>query len=74
MLLHALRFGPRGFLLGTKRGDQPFEPVADMIAQGLSGSGGIADRERIQDLLNRRPREVEVDVDAYLRRLTEDEA
>lgn len=32
------------------------------------------DNERIQDLLNRRPREVEVDVDAYLRRLTEDEA
>jgi phospholipid/cholesterol/gamma-HCH transport system ATP-binding protein len=27
--------------------------------------------ERIQDLLNRRPREVEVDVDAYLKRLTE---
>jgi phospholipid/cholesterol/gamma-HCH transport system ATP-binding protein len=30
--------------------------------------------ERIQDLLNRRPREVEVDVDDYLRRLTEEEA
>jgi phospholipid/cholesterol/gamma-HCH transport system ATP-binding protein len=29
--------------------------------------------ERIQDLLNRRPREVEVDVDGYLRRLTEEE-
>jgi phospholipid/cholesterol/gamma-HCH transport system ATP-binding protein len=26
--------------------------------------------ERIQDLLNRRPRELEVDVDAYLHRLT----
>ncbi len=33
-----------------------------------------SDNERIQDLLNRRPREVEVDVDAYLRRLTEEEA
>ena len=30
--------------------------------------------ERIQDLLNRRPREVSVDADAYLRRLTEEEA
>jgi phospholipid/cholesterol/gamma-HCH transport system ATP-binding protein len=33
-----------------------------------------ADNERIQDLLNRRPREVEVDADAYLRRLTEEES
>ena len=31
------------------------------------------DNERIQDLLNRRPREVEVNVDEYLRRLTEEE-
>lgn len=30
--------------------------------------------ERVQDLLNRRPREIEVDVDAYLRRLTEEQA
>ncbi len=30
--------------------------------------------ERIQDLLNRRPREVPVDADAYLKRLTEEEA
>ncbi|HEX7769121.1 MAG TPA: ATP-binding cassette domain-containing protein, partial [Dokdonella sp.] len=30
--------------------------------------------ERVQDLLNRRPREVQVDADAYLRRLTEEEA
>ena len=29
---------------------------------------------RVQDLLNRRPREVEVDVDAYLKRLTEEGA
>lgn len=33
-----------------------------------------ADNERIQDLLNRRPREVEVDTDEYLRRLTEEDA
>ncbi|UXI69253.1 ABC transporter ATP-binding protein [Tahibacter amnicola] len=33
-----------------------------------------ADNARIQDLLNRRPREVTVDVDAYLRRLTEEDA
>jgi len=30
--------------------------------------------ERIQDLLNRRPREIVVDADAYLRRLTEENA
>jgi phospholipid/cholesterol/gamma-HCH transport system ATP-binding protein len=30
--------------------------------------------ERIQDLLNRRPREIHVDADAYLKRLTEEEA
>ncbi len=33
-----------------------------------------SDNQRIQDLLNRRPREVEVDVDDYLRRLTEEQA
>lgn len=33
-----------------------------------------SDNERIQDLLNRRPRKVEVDTDEYLRRLTEAEA
>jgi len=32
-----------------------------------------SDNERIQDLLNRRPRKVEVDTDEYLRRLTEAE-
>lgn len=32
------------------------------------------DNERIQDLLNRRPREIQVDADAYLRRLTEEES
>ncbi len=35
----------------------------------VRGSGN----QRIQDLLNRRPREVEVDVDGYLRRLTEEQ-
>lgn len=33
-----------------------------------------SDNERIQDLLNRRPREVEVNVDDYLRRLTEEQS
>jgi phospholipid/cholesterol/gamma-HCH transport system ATP-binding protein len=32
------------------------------------------DNERIQDLLNRRPREIQVDADAYLKRLTEEQA
>jgi phospholipid/cholesterol/gamma-HCH transport system ATP-binding protein len=32
------------------------------------------DNERIQDLLNRRPREIHVDADAYLKRLTEEQA
>jgi phospholipid/cholesterol/gamma-HCH transport system ATP-binding protein len=32
-----------------------------------------SDNERIQDLLNRRPREIEVNVDEYLRRLTGEE-
>jgi phospholipid/cholesterol/gamma-HCH transport system ATP-binding protein len=33
-----------------------------------------SDNERIQDLLNRRPRQIEVDTDEYLKRLTEEEA
>jgi phospholipid/cholesterol/gamma-HCH transport system ATP-binding protein len=33
-----------------------------------------SDNERIQDLLNRRPREIQVDADAYLKRLTEEQA
>jgi phospholipid/cholesterol/gamma-HCH transport system ATP-binding protein len=42
-------------------------------------TGSVADvrhskNERIQDLLNRRPRQVEVDTDEYLRRLTEEDA
>jgi phospholipid/cholesterol/gamma-HCH transport system ATP-binding protein len=32
-----------------------------------------SDHPRIQDLLNRRPREIEVNVDEYLKRLTEEE-
>ena len=33
-----------------------------------------ANNDRIQDLLNRRPREIQVDADAYLKRLTEEQA
>jgi phospholipid/cholesterol/gamma-HCH transport system ATP-binding protein len=33
-----------------------------------------SDNQRIQDLLNRRPREVQVDTDEYLKRLTEEDA
>jgi phospholipid/cholesterol/gamma-HCH transport system ATP-binding protein len=40
-------------------------PVAEVRASS---------NERIQDLLNRRPREIHVDADAYLKRLTEEEA
>lgn len=32
-----------------------------------------ADNERVQDLLNRRPRDIQVDAEEYLRRLTEEE-
>ena len=57
--------------------------IADTITvldQGeILMTGGVAavraaDNERIQDLLNRRPREVLIDADAYLKRLTEEEA
>ena len=57
--------------------------IADTITvldQGeILMTGGVdevrrAGNERIQDLLNRRPREIQVDADAYLRRLTEEEA
>ena len=34
----------------------------------------MSENERIQDLLHRRPRSVEVDVDEYLRRLTDEDA
>ena len=45
-----------------------------VLMTGTVAEVRASDNERIQDLLNRRPREVEVDVDAYLRRLTEEEA
>jgi phospholipid/cholesterol/gamma-HCH transport system ATP-binding protein len=46
----------------------------DVLMTGTTGEVRAADNERIQDLLNRRPREVQVDADAYLRRLVGDEA
>jgi phospholipid/cholesterol/gamma-HCH transport system ATP-binding protein len=44
------------------------------VLTGTVAEVRAADNQRIQDLLNRRPREVEVDTDEYLRRLTEEEA
>ena len=44
-----------------------------VLMTGTVSQVRAADNERIQDLLNRRPREVEVNVDEYLRRLTEEE-
>ncbi len=46
----------------------------DVLMTGTTAQVRAADNERIQDLLNRRPREVHVDADAYLRRLTGEEA
>jgi len=45
----------------------------NVLLTGSVAEVKASDNERIQDLLNRRPREVEVNVDAYLRRLTEEE-
>lgn len=45
-----------------------------VLATGSVAEVRAADNERIQDLLNRRPRPVEVDADEYLRRLTEEDA
>lgn len=45
-----------------------------VLLTGTVAQVRASDNERIQDLLNRRPREVEVNVDDYLRRLTEDDA
>jgi phospholipid/cholesterol/gamma-HCH transport system ATP-binding protein len=45
----------------------------NVLLTGSVADVKACDNERIQDLLHRRPREVEVDVDAYLRRLTEEE-
>jgi len=41
-----------------------------ILLTGTAEEVRASDNERIQDLLNRRPREVEVDADAYLKRLT----
>src|SRR4029078_12518323 len=46
----------------------------DVLLTGTVDAVRHADKERIQDLLNRRPREIQVDADAYLRRLTEEQA
>jgi phospholipid/cholesterol/gamma-HCH transport system ATP-binding protein len=46
----------------------------NILTTGTVAAVRASDNERIQDLLNRRPREVQVDADAYLRRLTEEEA
>ena len=41
----------------------------DVLMTGTTAAVRAADNERIQDLLNRRPREIQVDADDYLRRL-----
>jgi len=48
--------------------------AGEILMTGPVAAVRAADNERIQDLLNRRPREVHVDADAYLKRLTEEEA
>ncbi|MCC6561788.1 MAG: ATP-binding cassette domain-containing protein [Xanthomonadales bacterium] len=45
----------------------------DMLTTGTVAEVRASENERIQDLLNRRPRTVEVDVDDYLRRLTDED-
>ena len=45
-----------------------------VLMTGTTSEVRAADNERIQDLLNRRPREVQVDADAYLRRLVGEDA
>jgi phospholipid/cholesterol/gamma-HCH transport system ATP-binding protein len=46
----------------------------NVLMTGTTAEVRAADNERIQDLLNRRPREVQVDADEYLRRLVGDDA
>lgn len=46
----------------------------DILMTGTVDEVRHCDNERIQDLLNRRPREIQVDADAYLKRLTEEAA
>jgi phospholipid/cholesterol/gamma-HCH transport system ATP-binding protein len=48
--------------------------AGEILLTGTVAAVRASANERIQDLLNRRPREVQVDADAYLRRLTEEEA
>lgn len=48
--------------------------AGEILMTGPVAAVRAAPNERIQNLLNRRPREVKVDADAYLRRLTEEEA
>lgn len=45
----------------------------EVLMTGTTREVRGSDNERIQDLLNRRPREVQVDADEYLRRLTGEE-
>ncbi len=45
----------------------------DVLMTGTVAEVRAAANERIQDLLNRRPREVQVDADEYLRRLTRED-
>ena len=45
-----------------------------ILMTGSTDAVRRADNERIQDLLNRRVREIPVDADAYLKRLTEEQA
>lgn len=46
----------------------------NVLMTGTTAEVRAADNERIQDLLNRRPREVQVDADEYLRRLVGEDA
>jgi phospholipid/cholesterol/gamma-HCH transport system ATP-binding protein len=48
--------------------------AGEVLLTGTTAEVRASGNERIQGLLNRRPREIQVDVDAYLRRLTEEEA
>ena len=48
--------------------------AGEILMTGLVDAVRASPNERIQDLLNRRPRDVPIDADAYLRRLTEEEA
>lgn len=46
----------------------------NVLMTGTTAEVRAADNERIQDLLNRRPREIHVDADEYLRRLVGEDA